>query len=91
MHVALIQEDVHVTPTEMAEIYSRNSLLGTIDRIIAKKMELKVKDMFEPLDVHSDKGSKKGMRILVDGAPGMVLGKQHWAERLVKTGPKRKF
>lgn len=89
MHVALIREDVHVTPTEMAEFYSRNSLLGKIDRIIAKKMELKVKDMFEPLDVHSDKGSNKGMRILVDGAPGVgktTLGRKiskDWAEEKI--------
>jgi len=89
MHVALIQEDVPVTPTEMAEFYSRNSLLGKIDRIIAKKMELKLKDMFEPLSVHSDKGSNKGMRILVDGAPGVgktTLGRKiskDWAEEKI--------
>jgi len=89
MHVALIPEDIHVTPTEMAEFYSRNSLLGKIDRIIAKKTELKVKDMFEPLDVHSGKGSNKGMRILVDGAPGVgktTLGRKiskDWAEEKI--------
>ena len=92
MHVALIQEEGHLTMTEMAEFYSRNSLLGKIDRIVAKKTELKVKDMFKPFGAQSDRGLNKGMRILVDGAPGVgktTLGRKiskDWAEEKILKG-----
>ena len=77
MHLALIEQGACLSQTELAEFFCQNSLLGKVDRIVAKKREIKIDDMLQPVPTMKD---QKGLRILVNGAPG--VGKTTFSRKI---------
>lgn len=79
MHLALVEHDKPLSQMEFAEFFCHNSLLGNVDRIVAKKKEIEIVDMLQPLQtLHTP----KGLRVLVDGAPG--VGKTTFSRKVCK-------
>ena len=79
MHLALVEHDKPLSQMKLAEFFCHNSLLGKVDRIVAKKREIEIGDMLQPLLTTA---TQKGLRILVDGAPG--VGKTTFSRKICK-------
>ena len=80
IRLALIEPGAPLSQKELAEFFCHNSLLGKVDRIVAKKMAIKVSDMLKPLPTMPN--SPKGLRVLVNGAPG--VGKTTFSRKICK-------
>ena len=80
IRLALIEPGAPLSQTELAEFFCHNSLLGKVDRIVAKKTAIEVSDMFKPPPNLAN--SQKGPRILVNRAPG--VGKTTFSWKICK-------
>ena len=73
INLALVENNAPLSQKELAEFFCQNSLLGKVDRIVEKKRNMNLGEIFS---------LGKGMRILIDGAPG--VGKTTLCRKIAK-------